>query len=249
MNELEVQTTVGQLVVDRPQRSRVFDRLHIDYCCGGKRTVEEACAKRGLDANAILAELKAFDAEAETQPDAVRPADLTVTELADDIERTHHAYLREELPRLGDLVKKVSGVHGQAHPWLAGLGSVYADLVAELEPHMFKEERILFPMIRELDRAATAPSFHCGSVGNPIKVMEMEHQNAGDALDRMREMTNDYEVPEGACNSFRAMLSGLEHLEADLHRHIHKENEILFPKASEMEARLKASEMEVRLNP
>jgi regulator of cell morphogenesis and NO signaling len=238
MNELEIQTTVGQMVVERPQRSRVFDRLHIDYCCGGKRTLEEACAKRGLDLKAVLAELEAFDAEAETQPDAVRPADLTMTELADDIERTHHAYLREELPRLVGLVKKVSAVHGQAHPWLTGLTSVYAELVAELEPHMLKEEQILFPMIRELDQAATAPSFHCGSVGNPIRMMEMEHQNAGAALDRIREMTNNYETPEDACNSFRAMLSGLEHLEADLHRHIHKENEILFPKASEMEARL-----------
>ncbi len=238
MNELEIQTTVGQMVVERPQRSRVFDRLHIDYCCGGKRTLEEACAKRGLDLEAVLAELEAFDAEAEAQPDAVRPADLTMTELADDIERTHHAYLREELPRLGDLVKKVSAVHGQAHPWLTGLTSVYAELVGELEPHRLKEEQILFPMIRELDRAATAPSFHCGSVGNPIRMMEMEHQNAGAALDRIREMTTDYETPEDACNSFRAMLSGLEHLEADLHLHIHKENEILFPKASEMEARL-----------
>jgi regulator of cell morphogenesis and NO signaling len=238
MNKLEIQTTVGQMVVERPQRSRVFDRLHIDYCCGGKRTLEEACAKRGLDLKAVLAELEVFDAEAETQPDAVRPTDLTMTELADDIERTHHAYLREELPRLGDLVQKVSAVHGQAHPWLAGLTSVYAELVAELEPHRLKEEQILFPMIRELDRAATAPSFHCGSVGNPIRMMEMEHQNAGAALDRIREMTNDYETPEDACNSFRAMLSGLEHLEADLHLHIHKENEILFPKASEMEARL-----------
>ena len=237
MNELEIQT-VGQMVVERPQRSRVFDRLHIDYCCGGKRTLEEACAKRGLDLKAVIAELEAFDAEAETQPDAVRPANLTMTELADDIERTHHAYLREELPRLGDLVKKVSAVHGQAHPWLTGLTSVYAELVAELEPHMLKEEQILFPLIRELDQAATAPSFHCGSVGNPIRMMEMEHQNAGAALDRIREMTTDYEIPEGACNSFRAMLSGLEHLEADLHLHIHKENEILFPKAFEMEAKL-----------
>ena len=239
MNELEIQT-VGQMVVERPQRSRVFDRLHIDYCCGGKRTLEEACTKRGLDLKTVLAELEAFDAEANTQPDAVRPANLTMTELADDIERTHHAYLREELPRLGNLVKKVSAVHGQAHPWLSGLTSVYAELVAELEPHMLKEEQILFPMIRELDQAATAPSFHCGSVGNPIRMMELEHQNAGAALDRIREMTTDYEIPEGACNSFRAMLSGLEHLEADLHLHIHKENEILFPKASEMEAKLGA---------
>ena len=237
MNELEIQT-VGQMVVERPQRSRVFDRLHIDYCCGGKRTLEEACTTRGLDLKTVIAELEAFDAEAEAQPDAVRPANLTMTELADDIERTHHAYLREELPRLGDLVKKVSAVHGQAHPWLAGLTSVYAELVAELEPHMLKEEQILFPLIRELDQAATAPSFHCGSVGNPIRMMEMEHQNAGAALGRIREMTTDYEIPEGACNSFRAMLSGLEHLEADLHLHIHKENEILFPKASEMEAKL-----------
>ena len=158
MNELEIQTTVGEMVVESPQRSRVFDRLHIDYCCGGKRSLEEACGKRGLDLKEVLAELEAFDAEAEAQPDAARPADLTMTELADEIEQTHHAFLREELPRLRDLVKKVSTVHGQVHPWLVVLVSVYAELVAELEPHMLKEEHILFPMIRELDQATTAPS-------------------------------------------------------------------------------------------
>ncbi len=240
MTYINIHMQVGHLVADRPERSRVFERYEIDYCCSGKRSLEDACRDRGLDPAAVLAELQTVDADA-TQ-EGVIPADMTMTELADHIEATHHVYLREELPRLQGLVDKVMTAHGKRYPWLEGVQSTYRDLVAELNPHMLKEEQILFPMIRELDSATVAPSLHCGSVSNPIGVMEHEHANAGAALRRLRELTSGFEVPEGGCDSFRAMVDGLRQLEADTHAHIHKENNVLFVRAAEAEGELRGSQ-------
>ena len=238
MSRLDIHLDIGHLVAEKPARSRVFDRHGIDYCCGGKRTVEDACRDRGLDATTVLAELEALDTQ--DSANEVDPRQMTMTELADHIEHTHHVYLRSELPRLQALIDKVAGVHGASYPWLEDVQATFANLVAELEPHMLKEEQLLFPIIRELDRAPVSPSFHCGSVTNPIRVMEQEHDRAGQALRRLRTLTDDFTAPEGACNTFRAMLDGLAALEADTHQHIHKENNVLFVRASEAEARLGA---------
>ena len=231
MTTLDMHMQIGQLVAERPARSRVFDRHGLDYCCGGKRTIEDACRRRGVDPDPVLAELAALDAEVVPQNDPI--ADMSMTELADHIVETHHAYLRSELPRLARLVDKVTAVHGETHAWLDEVRTVYADLVAELEPHMMKEEQILFPMIRQIEKSGSSGAVHCGTIENPIRVMEHEHDNAGAALDRLRTLTNGYAIPEGACNSFRAMLDGLETLEADLHQHIHKENNVLFVRAAQ----------------
>ena len=228
-------TQVGHLVAEKPERSRVFERHGLDYCCGGKRSLEDACRDKSLDPSTVVAELEALDAPG---ADEVSPADMSMTDLVDHIVETHHRYLRGELPRLVGLIDKVNGVHGTAYPWLEEVRQTFADLVAELEPHMAKEEQVLFPMIRELDRAIDAPSFHCGSVSNPIRLMEHEHDAAGFALNRLRELTFHFAPPEGACNSFRAMLDGLAALETDLHLHIHKENNVLFVRAVEAEERL-----------
>ena len=235
METLDIHMQIGHLVAERPARSRIFDRYGLDYCCGGKRTVEDACRRRGIDPDPVLAELEALDAEVVPQDDPI--AGMSMTELADHIEETHHAYLRSELPRLARLVDKVTTVHGEVHAWLEEVRTVFAGLVAELEPHMMKEEQILFPMIRELERAGSSRVFHCDTIENPIRVMEHEHDNAGQALDRLRNITNGFAIPEGACNSFRAMLDGLETLEADLHDHIHKENNVLFVRAAQAAAR------------
>jgi regulator of cell morphogenesis and NO signaling len=232
MTTLNQQMTVGQLVAERPARSRVFESHAIDYCCGGKRTLDDACRKNGLDVAAVLAELEAVDAG--PQDDGINPSDMTMTDLADHIEQTHHVYLREELPRLTGLTEKVAAVHGDKYPWLEDVKTTYADLVAELEPHMQKEEQILFPMIRRLESSGSSG----GSVGSPIAVMEHEHDNAGNALRHLRELTSDFTPPPEACNSFRAMLDGLATLEANTHEHIHKENNVLFVRAAEAEARL-----------
>ncbi len=230
--------TVGTLVADRPHRSRVFEELGIDYCCGGRKPLEEACRTRGLDVGEVLERIRAAD-----QEPAADDRDWTrapMAELADHIEQTHHVYLHGELPRLTQLVGKVAAVHGPRRPDLVEIERVFLGLRDELESHMMKEEQVLFPIIRRLEAAGTAEVFHCGSVNNPISVMEHEHDDAGRALARLNELTGGYVPPEDACGTWRAMLDGLHTLERDLHLHIHKENNILFPRASRREAELAA---------
>lgn len=237
--EVDEQRTVAELVTERPARARVFERYGIDYCCGGQRPLREAAVARGAVTATLLAELASI--EAETADEAVDWSQRSMTELADHIEATHHAYLRTELPRLAMLIDKVANVHGEAHPWMIEVRRVFGELCAELDSHMMKEEQILFPICRQLEVPGAPTSFHCGSVQNPIRVMEHEHDSAGQALARMRSLTSDYTPPEGACNTFRVVLDSLAELEVDLHRHIHKENFILFPKAAAAEAQTRGT--------
>jgi len=165
-----------------------------------------------------------------------------LTELADHIEQVHHTYLKAELPRLDAMTEKVLEVHGESDPRLADVRRAFVGLHQELSSHLMKEEQILFPMIRQLESSSHVPAFHCGSVANPIRQMEYEHDSAGKALAVMRASTDDYRPPEWACNTYRAMLDGLKQLEWDLHQHIHKENNVLFPKAIRREADLAAGQ-------
>lgn len=155
--------------------------------------------------------------------------------LADHIERIHHAYLHNELPRLEKMVIKVAKVHGAREPRLNQIKDLFLALSAELTTHLFKEEQILFPMIRQLEASNTLPMFHCGTVGNPVRQMEFEHDNAGLILAELRKLTDDYTPPEWACNTYRALLAALLTFEQDMHQHIHKENNILFPRAIALE--------------
>jgi regulator of cell morphogenesis and NO signaling len=161
----------------------------------------------------------------------------SLTELADHIESEHHSYLRKELPRLSSMIETLVEAHGGRHSELLRCREVFGALRRELEPHMAKEEQILFPMIRELEALSSLPDFHCGSLRNPIRVMESEHDDAALALSRLRELTADYTPPDDVCNTHRAALAGLAELEADLQRHIHKESNILFPRALAEESR------------
>ena len=232
---LTAESSIGAWVAHHPQSARVLEELQIDYCCGGNRSLAEACEQQGLDADAIVARL----ADAASQPSADVQPDWTTespTNLCDHIEATHHAFLREELPRLTQLVDKVADVHGDNHEELRQLRAVFAELREELEPHMMKEEQVLFPAIRQLEQAASAPRFPFGTVANPIQMMEHEHDHAGDALKRIRTLTADFTPPDDACNTYRVMLDGLQNLETDLHQHIHKENNILFPMAQRLES-------------
>ncbi len=241
MTTLNAQTSVGDLVKDRPARARIFEQFKIDYCCGGKLPLAEACAKRGLDPDAILNQIQQADEQAQERDTALVDADaLGLAELADHIEQTHHAYLREELPRLDQMTDRVHRVHGEHEPRLAEVRRTFVALHTEMTSHMTKEESILFPMIRQLASATSAPAFHCGSIANPIQQMEAEHDHAGDALKIMSEATDGYQPPQWACNTYRAMLDGLETLENDMHQHVHKENNVLFPKAIQLEAELAA---------
>jgi len=237
MSSPDLQATVGQLVAERPGRSRVFERYGIDYCCGGKVPIAQACRERGLDVTEVLRELDVCDAET-TAGDEVAWSERPLGELADHIVAVHHGYLRRELPRLTIHLDKIAAVHGPGNPALVEVRDVFAGLREELESHLLKEEQVLFPMIKQLDTASRQPDFHCGSVRFPIQVMEHEHDDAGAALVRLRALTVGYTPPAEACNTYRAALAGLAELEADLHRHIHKENNILFPRAQEAEAAL-----------
>lgn len=234
MLTLDPTATVGSFVRQKPSRSRVFESLKIDYCCGGKTPLHQACERKGIDAAEVMKQIEASDAAAETS-DLTDADSMTLTELADHIEATHHAYLREELPRLDFMTEKVSRVHGEKDERLFRMREAFVALKAELEPHMMKEEKILFPLIRQLEASQSSSEFHCGSVANPIRQMEHEHDQAGNALEILREVTDGYEPPEWACNTYRAMLDSLQKLEADMHQHVHKENNVLFVKALELE--------------
>ncbi|HOF41123.1 MAG TPA: iron-sulfur cluster repair di-iron protein [Candidatus Hydrogenedentes bacterium] len=228
------EATVGQLVTENPALSRVFESFGLDYCCGGGKTLTEACSSRGVDLQTVRQELARVGASAdESQPN---PADMTLTELADHIEQTHHAYLREVMPVLQTMSAKVANAHAKRDPRYNDVQRVVGELAQELESHSVKEERILFPAIRRLDAGQSLQGFTCGALENPIHVMEMEHDDMGRALAELRTLTDGYAVPDWACNTCRGMLTELERLEKDLHQHIHKENNILFPRTLEREA-------------
>ncbi len=239
MTILTPEIAVGKLVAERPRRARLFDQLGIDYCCGGRAPLARACAEKGLDVEEVLRKLAALDnenAEVDQRDDAIP---TTASELADHIVGVHHAYLRRELPRLAELADTVVRAHADRHPELRAVRDVLESLRQELELHMRKEENVLFPIIAQLETATVLPRFHCGSVSNPIQVMEHEHGDTGIALARLRELTDDYTAPADACSSYQALLSGLADLETDLRRHVHKENEVLFPLALAMETALR----------
>jgi regulator of cell morphogenesis and NO signaling len=237
MDRSHAEMTVGQLVVQRPSRARVFERLGIDYCCGGNAPLRQACDAKRLNYQDVLAELERD--EAGPQDAARNWASASLTDLCDHIEQTHHAYLKQELPRLEFLTAKVATRHGENRPALREVHQVFLALKAEMESHMMKEERVLFPLCRQLDVADELPAMHCGSVGNPIEVMMREHADAGDALARIRTLTDDFTPPLDACNTFRATYDALHRLEQDMHQHVHKENNILFPKAVRLEQLLR----------
>lgn len=235
MTTLNEQTTVGEWVRDNPARSRVFERLKIDYCCGGKVALAEVCAKKGVDTATVLEQLLQIDGSDASLVDADA---MELGELIDHIIAAHHDYLREELLRIDFMVRKVAAVHGEGEPRLYQIRDTFIPFADDMLLHIEKEERILFPMIRQLQEAQNAPDFHCDSIANPINRMEQEHEEAGGDLEKFRELTEDYTPPQWACNTFRALYNALAQLESNTHQHVHKENNVLFPKALQREQAL-----------
>ncbi len=222
MTVLSPDAHVADLVLDQPGRARVFERHGIDYCCGGRTPLASACAERGLDVRAVLDELDTAPVPAD-EPDW---ATASLAELSAHIVDEHHAYLREELPLLRALVDKVVRAHGDRHPELRDVCWTFAALADELEHHLFEEEEQVFPAVAALESGAPAEA-----LDEPLRHMEHEHEQVAAGLVRLRTLTRDYEPPAGACNSYRSMLDRLQTLERDTHRHVHKENNILFPRA------------------
>ena len=220
--------TLGHLVSEVPGRAAVLERLGLDYCCHGGRTLEQACVEVGLDPTAVARQLDDVDS-AEPIEHPTEPAPL-----ADFIEATHHRYLHDELPSLEALAAKVHDVHRERHPELDHVRRLVAEVRADLEPHLLKEERVLFPAIRAV--AGGARDFPFGTVENPIRMMSLEHDRCGDLLAELRQATHGYAIPDDACASYRSLYERLAALEADTHRHIHLENNVLFPAAIAIEA-------------
>lgn len=236
--QLESNQTVAEIAARSLAAVRVFERMGIDYCCGGHRPLAEACKEKGIDPDTLQREL-----EAALAAGLERGRDWTLAPLRDLVEhivQTHHEYLKKELPLLADRLAKVHRIYNERYgPTLVGLPEVYDGLRSELEVHMMKEERILFPAIAAAEQAITfqraLPPLPFGSFANPVAMMVHEHDSAGEALARVRAITGDFALPDYACNTYRALMKGLEELEKDLHLHIHLENNILFPRAIQME--------------
>ncbi len=210
--------TVAELVLEQPARARAFEELGLDYCCGGKTPLAEACDARGLAVEDAVAALEAVtDASAKERDWSTAP----LAELCDHIVSEHHDRLRQELPRLDVLLDKVVRAHGDERPSVVELRDTFTALRSDLEEHLVTEETQLFPLVR------------AGGPYDPDKVHELEHDHewAGSALARMRELTDGYDLDQAMCNTHRATLDGLHELELDLHRHIHEENNVLFPRA------------------
>jgi regulator of cell morphogenesis and NO signaling len=228
--------SIGELASSMPHAIAIFEKLGIDYCCGGQASLEEACARVGVPVNDVVSQLQAPRSSTETQ--GVDWTARSATELTNHILEVFHESLKSELPALAQLIEKVCSVHGGNHADLFRLKKLYFDLKNELEPHMMKEEQILFPAILTMDENAGRHDGGCfGTIENPIRVMLMEHDTAGEVLRQMRQISADYAVPADACTSYRALFTRLEQLERDLHQHIHLENNILFPRAIQLEAR------------
>jgi len=220
--------TVGELVAERPRRSRVFQSFGIDFCCQGGRTLREACERKGVAAATVVEQLEAELAD-KVVPEQ-NPATLPAHDLCEYIIETHHGYLRREFPRLHAMAERVAHVHGGHTPSLVEVFQVFRGLEGELASHMMKEEQILFPAVSAMSRGNVAPM----PLDGPIACMIHEHDDAGTALARLRELTNGFQPPADACNTYRALFAGLHELDEDLHRHIHLENAVLFPAAQAM---------------
>lgn len=223
-----IDRTVGEIVAESPSLARVFQSFGIDFCCQGGRTLREACDLKKIASAAVIDQLEA--AMRDTGSPVANPALLPPAELVEHIVSTHHAYLKSELPRIHAMTQRVAHVHGGHTPSLREVHEIFTEMAAELESHLMKEETILFPAILAMQTESSTAL----PLDGPIAHMLQEHDDAGAALSKLRELTHGFTPPPDACNTYRALFAGLLELEDDLHRHIHLENSVLFPKALAM---------------
>jgi regulator of cell morphogenesis and NO signaling len=227
------------LVLEKPCAAKVFEKLGIDYCCGGKQTLDQACRTAGIPVDGVLDALKVAQPSGEGFPKDRDWQTEPLTDLISHIKNTHHKYTREEIARLGPLFDKVYSVHGEHHPELFGLRATFQALAQEVTTHMMKEEMVLFPYMEKMEESVIQrepilpPPF--GTVQNPVTMMMHEHDSAGNALRTMHQQSANYTPPADACISYQTLYKALSDLESDLHQHIHLENNVLFPRAVQME--------------
>jgi regulator of cell morphogenesis and NO signaling len=238
MNDL-VEKTLAEIVTDNIRSAIIFEEAGLDFCCKGKRSLKDACSEKNVDVQKIVNELANLLDNSNGTQDV---NDWQLDFLVDYIMNNHHQYVRRMIPVITLHADKVASVHGKNHPETLQIADLFLAVREELQMHMMKEERILFPQIKQMvltqkeNSQYFSPPF--GSIQNPIRMMEFEHTSAGDALYQIRELSNNYSPPEDACNTFKALYSELKEFEEDLHKHIHLENNILFPKSITLEAEL-----------
>ncbi|WP_294081020.1 iron-sulfur cluster repair di-iron protein [Proteiniphilum sp. UBA5384] len=238
--DINNQSIIGKLVAENYKAASVFKKYNIDFCCNGNRTIADACRQKQIDENRLIGELSEVINEKAAGDINVNafPLDL----LTDYIEKTHHRYVEKKIPEITPFLQKVVRVHSDNHPELTEVEQLFFDSAADLSAHMKKEELMLFPYIRLLVRAQLSdgkrPQTGLGSAAAYITQMEQEHTAEGERFRRISELTGNYTPPEDACNTYRVTLSLLKEFEEDLHRHIHLENNILFPKSIQLEEKL-----------
>jgi regulator of cell morphogenesis and NO signaling len=227
---IATEATLGELVAQRPARAAVFERLGLDFCCGGGRTLTDACNEQALDPATVAKLIDAIDLTPDPAPLPAESHDIaqaSLTEICDHIVSSHHDRLRHELPQIADMIESIIRVHGPAHPWLHEFGPLFAHLWDSLEPHLEQEEQLLFPACRALDSADhEAPSIDEATIAE----YEHDHQVVGKALEALSELTNGYDQTRALCRTHRRLLAALHALELDLHQHVHEENNILIPR-------------------
>ena len=234
-----IDKTVREFALENPSSTRVFESLGIDYCCGGNRSLRDACRTANVSVDEVLDSLEKADQAVPALQEDRHWQSQPLAALIAHIQSTHHKYTREEIARLGPLFEKVYSVHGKNHPELLEIRELFRNLAQELAAHMMKEEVVLFPYIAGMEAAVTKneaitrPPF--GSVRNPVSMMEHEHDSAGNALRAIRSATNGYSAPADSCVSYQTLYRALAIFEGDLHQHIHLENNILFPRALALE--------------
>lgn len=237
--DINISKTVRELVLDLPQASQIFETLGIDYCCGGEKTLKEACGEANVKLTEVVAWLEKLDMDFLPQTGWVDWRNSSINELISHILNTHHTFTKEALERLSRLMSKVVTVHVERHTELLKLQSLFQELQQDLIAHMMKEERVLFPYAIRLEnnvesqKITPLPPF--GTVRNPIYVMTQEHEKAGEILREIRSLTDNFQPPADACTSYQMLYQELKAFEQDLHQHIHLENNILFPRALDYE--------------
>ena len=230
-----IHTPINDFIAEDVRRTGVFEELNIDSCCGGYRTLAEACAEKGIDPEAVLNRLMSYSTENDAVTAVTEGMDGSLADAVDHLMLTHHAFLKEALPRLAALLDKVVNAHVTRHPELNTVRELFGELRADLEPHLMKEEQVLFPMIKQLESSGGTAEMHCGTLQSPIRVMLAEHEQTLTLFQRIRATTRNFQVPEDGCESYRLLFTGLDELEMDTLLHIQKENEILFPQVLALE--------------
>jgi regulator of cell morphogenesis and NO signaling len=231
MNQL-LSKTLAQIVNEDNRTAIVFEKYQLDFCCKGKRTLEQACRESSVPENEILDQLSLLEVTPQGQVDDVET--FSASELARYIVARHHSYTKKELPRIMSYLLKISSSHGDRHPEMIKVAALFAELCEEMELHMQKEEVILFPRIQKLQKQKELGLLDRSDIiylKSPILMMEAEHDHAGNIMSQIRKLTNNYTAPKNTCTTFQLALSALEIFEIDLHRHVHLENNLLFPKA------------------